>query len=167
MGPRASAATSSSTACCSPKPSSGWARLWATRISTMLRYHFQSTKPPELRFRALLTESGDEWLVGHQGPPCAAPPRVSQREWVRVAVRIGFTLRLLLLSMLYCLHESRAEVPPQRWNVRPAGSLLVLCASNSHGLRLGFDYFTGRRHHNRSGRAGNGCSCCDSGPAEQ
>ena len=69
--------------------------------------------------------------------------------------------------MLYCLHESSAEAPPQRENDRPAGSLLVLCAGDSDGLRLGFDYFTGGRHHNRSGRAGNGCSRCDNGPAEQ
>ena len=67
--------------------------------------------------------------------------------------------------MLYCLHESYVEAPPQRWNDRPAGSLLVLCAGDSRGLRLGFDYFTGGRHRNRSGRTGDGRSLCYSGSA--
>jgi hypothetical protein len=32
----------------------------------MLKYHFQSTKPLELRFCALLTESGDERPAGYK-----------------------------------------------------------------------------------------------------
>ncbi len=60
VGPRAPAATSSSTACWRPKPSPGYAKCSAIKSCTVLRYHLQSTKPSKLRFRALLTDGARE-----------------------------------------------------------------------------------------------------------